>query len=378
MKTPQKDGGRRWRGLLTLAAFGAFALLLPGGGGEESAAPREEAPAAPDGPAFFVESPDTERMGGVSLVAPRAPLDAGALGSMERVGAGWVAILPYAFLLPEDGGIRYDAGRQMWGETPEGIRETARLAEAAGLRVFLKPHVWGRGGWIGDYEAASEEGWLRFEAGYRDYILTMAHLADSLGVGLLAVGTEADRVAIARPGFWRSLIAEVRAIYPGPLTYAANWDEWESIPFWDALDYIGVDAYFPLSAADTPSVESLLQAWIPHVAALRRESLRYGKPILFAEFGYRSIDGTAGRQWELPPERSRSPEGSGRENLRAQTNAYEALFRAVWSEPWFAGGFLWKWYPADEAWRERPNDHFTPQHKPVESVIRRWFGGEAG
>lgn len=316
-----------------------------------------------------------EPMGGVSFVAPGRPIGGEAMDPLARVGAGWIAVIPYAFLLPDDGGLRFDPDRQMWGEGPEGIRETVRLARERGQRVLMKPHVWTRGGWIGDYVADSDEGWERFEEGYRSYLLTFAHLADSLGLEMLAVGTEKDSSARLRPEFWRSLIAEIREIYGGPLTYAANWDRWEEIPFWDDLDYIGVDAYFPLSDADTPEVEELVRGWHPVRESLRRGAERWGKPVLFAEYGYRSIDGAAGRQWELPPERTRGEAPEPEPNMRAQVNAYEALFQAVWNEPWFAGGFLWKWFPDDTRWAGNPNDDYTPQHKPVEAVIRNWYGG---
>lgn len=314
-------------------------------------------------------------IGGISFVAPGRPISGAALDPVGRVASGWIAVVPYAFLLPDDGGLRFDPDRQMWGEGSQGIRETVRLARERGLRVLMKPHVWTRGGWIGDYVADSDEGWESFEEGYRRYLLTFAHLADSLELEMLAVGTEKDSSARLRPEFWRELIAEVREIYGGPLTYAANWDRWEEIPFWDDLDYIGVDAYFPLSDADTPEVEELLRAWRPVRESLRRGSERWGKPVLFAEYGYRSIAGTAGRQWELPPERTRGEATEPEPNMQAQVNAYEALFQAVWDEPWFAGGFLWKWFPDDARWEGRPNDDYTPQHKPVEAVIRSWYGG---
>ena len=45
---------------------------------------------------------------------------------------------------------------------------------------------------------------------------------------------------------WRKLIARVRQHYRGPLTYAANFDQYNTVGFWDALDVVGVNAYFPL------------------------------------------------------------------------------------------------------------------------------------
>ena len=56
-----------------------------------------------------------------------------------------------------------------------------------------------------------------------------------------------------------------RAVYKGKLTYAANWDgEFEEVAFWDALDVIGVQAYFPLTEERVPSVTKLTQAWAPY------------------------------------------------------------------------------------------------------------------
>lgn len=51
-------------------------------------------------------------------------------------------------------------------------------------------------------------------------------------------------------------------------------------------------------------------------------STTYQKPIVFTEFGYRSIDKSAGKQWELPHHRG----FAGALNFQAQTNAYTAIF----------------------------------------------------
>jgi hypothetical protein len=80
------------------------------------------------------------------------------------------------------------------------------------------------------------------------------------------------------------------------VTYAANWDAYERTPFWDDLDLIGVDAYFPLSSDPDVSVGELVEAWEPVVSDLRTFAIRHDRPILFAEFGYRSVEGAAGEQ----------------------------------------------------------------------------------
>lgn len=312
----------------------------------------------------------SEKIGGVSLSAPRNPIPVESLAPIAALGANWIAVIPYAFVNPEDPTVTFNVERQFWGEHAEGVAITIAHARANGLRVLLKPHLWVRGqGWPGEFRPADEAGWETFLSTYRDYILTFARLADSLGVSMLSVGTEVDVVAVERPDYWRGLIAEIREFYDGTLTYAANWDEYQNIEFWDALDLVGVDAYFPLVNDVTPAVDDLLAAWKPWEDELAAVLRRVERPVLFTEYGYRSIDGAAGEHWKLPDNR----EARGiPPNFEAQSAGYAALFQVWWDRPWFAGGFLWKWYPGAPDGPPQSND-FSPQGKPAEAVISKWY-----
>lgn len=315
-----------------------------------------------------------ERIRGVSFSAPRREMAPDALAPAAAAGADWVAVIPYGFVDPADPRVAFDRERQFWGETAGGVAKTIEHARASGLSVLLKPHLWVRGqGWPGEFEPHTDAQWETFLSDYRDYILRFATVADSMDVEMMSVGTEVDLVALARPDYWRGLIAEVREIYGGRLTYAANWDKYRFIEFWDALDLVGVDAYFPLADDATPSVETLIEAWRPWSDELRDVARATGKPILFAEYGYRSLDGAAGRQWELPEGRRARGLPS---NDRAQAMAYEALFRVWWDRPWFAGGFAWKWYAGTPSADWIATD-YSPQGKPAETVMASWYGGDA-
>lgn len=351
---------------MTLAAL----IAIVGGGGW--IAVRTDT-ARPDGPAAapIVRWDTTEKIDGVSFSAPRREMSPAALDPVVDLGAGWIAVIPYAFVDPEDPAVVFDRERQYWGERSEGVAATIEWAQGRGLRVLLKPHLWVRGqGWPGEFEPHGDEAWATFLDGYRDYILRFAAVADSTGAAMFSVGTEVDIVAEKRPDYWRSLIADVRARYDGALTYAVNWDEHADIGFWDALDLIGIDAYFPLLDHSTPVVDDLIAAWEPWVEELEATSARFGRPLLFTEFGYRSIDGAAGRQWELPEGR----EARGLpHNEEAQAAAYEALFRVWWDRPDFAGGFLWEWHSGAPSARWIATD-FTPRGKRAETVVREWYG----
>ena len=49
---------------------------------------------------------------------------------------------------------------------------------------------------------------------------------------------------------WRDIIKETREIFEGQLTYAANFDNYMFVDFWDDLDFMGINAYFPLRNAN--------------------------------------------------------------------------------------------------------------------------------
>ena len=87
-------------------------------------------------------------------------------------------------------------------------------------------------------------------ASYTAFITHYAAMAQRLGVEQFAVGSELASISDDRPG-WLQVIQEVRARYHGTVLYAAEPGEASRVPFWDALDMIGIDAYFPLSAAAT-------------------------------------------------------------------------------------------------------------------------------
>ena len=67
-------------------------------------------------------------------------------------------------------------------------------------------------------------------------------------------------------------------------------------------------------------------------------------------------------------------------DLELQATCYEAMFRTFWHRPWFAGTHIWKWFPEGSIQfggrRERRRERgFTPQGKPAEKVVARWYRG---
>jgi hypothetical protein len=255
-----------------------------------------------------------------------------AIAQMAADGNDHVAVFTQWFVdSPTASGLAPDGGR-----TPSdaSILHAIAVARSVGLQVVVKPQVGTRtGSWVGSLRPADPGA---FWAGYRTMLLHYADLAQRAGASMLVVGTEMAGLSGA-DGHWRALIGEVRRHFAGKLTYAANYDEFDRVRFWDALDYIGIDAYFPLAdaRAPTPGPDVLAGAWkargyLDRIAAV---SARTGKPVLFTELGYRAVRDTAVHPSDWP---ARSPA-----DALAQANAYSAFYRAVAGQPWMAGVYWW-------------------------------------
>ncbi len=310
-----------------------------------------------------------DKLNGISLVASRESVSASHLVPILDVNANAVAVMPYAFmesLTSPD--LKFNVERQWQGERLDGIRETTKLLHSQGLKVMVKPHVWiGNGAFTGNIMMSSEEDWKKFEANYEKYILLYAQMAADENAELLCLGTELYEFANERSGFWEQLIIKVRKIYKGKLTYAENWDKVEKVKFWNQLDFIGVDAYFPLSEGKSPKIEELRISWKPHKTQLRELSNKYDRKVLFTEYGYRNTDYATKQPWD-------SSRNETSLNYDLQSDALMALYQEFWREEWFSGGFLWKWFHNHEQAGGMENNQFTPQNKPALQVVKGFYG----
>jgi hypothetical protein len=317
-------------------------------------------------------APADLRQRGVCFVAgPAAPVDAD-FADLAAHGVTWISQTPFGWQRRADdptfGMITGD--HAYWGERDSGLVVTARMARAHGIRTLLKPHLWLRdrsdGQWVGSIAMKSEADWAAWFARYEEFIVHYARLAEASGMEALCIGTELEGTT-GREADWRRVIAAVRRVYHGPLVYAANWDgEFEHVRFWDALDYIGVQAYFPLSNEPEAAVDELVAGWAAPVARIEAVARREGRRVLITEIGYKAADRATVEPWTWTT--------ADRYNPAEQARAYEAAFRAVWSKPWCAGLYWWKWFPAGHPEAGGRDLYFTPQGKPAAAVIRRGYG----
>jgi hypothetical protein len=308
-------------------------------------------------------------MNGVSFVASRDSITSKHTNPVLKVQSNYVALMPFGFIKklasPQ---ITHNTQRQWFGETKNGLMQYAKRFQQEKVQIMVKPQIWvWRGAFTGNIKMDSEENWKILEDSYRDFILTYAKVAESLNAEILCIGTELEQFVIDRSAYWQKLIQDIRSIYKGKLTYAANWDEFKRVPFWKDLDFIGIDAYFPLSEKKTPTIAEFEFGWKVHKAAILSVQKQFNKPILFTEYGYRSVDFTGKKPWD-------SNRVEGAVNLEAQVNALQAIHNQFWKEEWFAGGFIWKWFHRHEKVGGKKNNRFTPQNKPAEELIRKLYG----
>ncbi len=316
--------------------------------------------------------PTSEKHRGVSWVAGNR-IKPEYLNALVDHHINWIVQTPFGW----QRGLHTPAialattGNILWGETDAGLTLTAKMARQKGIHTLLKPHIWvGGGKFRGDIRMENEEDWQKWFDNYRTWILHYARLAAEYHFEGLCIGTELRSTVREREKDWRGLIRDIRKIYSGKLTYAANWyAEFEEVPFWDMLDFIGIQAYFPLTDQPAPSLDTLVAGWKPHADRIKKLSRQFNKPVIFTEIGYRTTEDAAHEPWTWPQAGQKTPL-----DPTTQARCYEAFFRVFWDQPWFAGAYWWKWFPNHEHAGGVKQAGFTPQNKSAATILTQWYG----
>lgn len=307
------------------------------------------------------------KINGISFVASNKLTTENEIKPVLESNANWVTLMPFAFMKTiNDSAIHFNSKRQWIGERKEGIEKASSVFKEHQIKVMLKPQIWIPNGFTGHIEMKTEEEWRNLEKNYEKFILFYAEIAQSQKIELFCIGTELNTFVKNRAKFWNALIVKVKQVYKGKLTYAENWDTYQSVSFFKKLDYIGIDAYFPLINEQTPSITQLEEKWDSHKTNIKNLSEKLNKPILFTEFGYQSADYTTHEPWDFSKDKT--------VNLQAQSNALQALFNTFWGEKWFAGGFLWKWY--DHSSHNNPkglDTDYSVQNKPAFDIVKNEY-----
>jgi hypothetical protein len=252
--------------------------------------------------------------------------------------------------------------------TDDDLLHALQTARELGLKVMLKPHLdlnSDDAHWRGDIGDGfeSEAQWSAWFDAYETMIVRYAALAEDQRLEQFCVGTELAGTS-GREAEWRAVVDAVRDVYSGELVYASNHGEENSIAWWGALDYIGVDAYYALTSSNDPTLDDLLAAWRMRLNRFQALSQRFDKPIVITEIGYRSVDGANREPWAWGTK--------GEVDLHEQAICYRAALESFWAQPWLAGIYWWNWDTDPEQGGEQ-DIGFTPHGKPAEEILQVYY-----
>ncbi len=323
-----------------------------------------------------------------------------AMAQIAATGANTVTLIPNFFQdnkFSSTTGLRLGDPNNPWddeSDTFERVVQTIQQAKALGLNVVLKPHLETNDRvWRAELAPTDATAW--FDS-YEAMMVQYAQAAQTGGAEMICVGTEMDSMIdptkVCSDGKtytekWGEIIDAVRAVYSGKITYAATYWTVNKVGFWDKVDYIGVDAYYPLSTVDDPTVDQMVDAWVkPHFNPWIRDTLlggksivdyykalsaQYDKQVIFTEVGFRSMQGA-----------NKDPGvfgSGGTVDLQEQVDAYTALFRVMenYGGQWLAGSFMWSYYsfehpmaPPSEGGAGVSWTDYTTQDKPANITIK--------
>ena len=305
---------------------------------------------------------------GITMICGPDSLTNNPYSEIANLGANWACIVPYRNCSFWNYEIADADIFGWWGLSLIGIEENIKFAQQAGLKILLKPQLYLENSWPGIIDFKTDLEWKDWERQYTHFIHTFLDLAIQYDIEMFCIGAELKQSILKRKSFWSNLISDIRKKYNGKIIYSANWDAYENVSFWDKLDYIGISSYFPLSENKNADVNTLTKKWKPIVRKLQRYANKKGKQILFTEYGYLSVDKSAFRHWEHEERIC-----DLNINELAQANALKALYSSWMPQDFWAGGFLWKWYPNKKGHQGYLERDYTPQGKLAQHIIKNWF-----
>jgi len=288
-----------------------------------------------------------------------------SLQQLDIIGSNAIAIVPYSYMRDPEKPTYIPIIQSTGGENDQAVLFSHYEAKKMGMSTMLKPQIWVGRSWPGDIKMNSKKDWDTFFENYYRWTRHYAMLAEINGLDSYCIGVEFAKATLAKEEEWRKLIKKLRGIYSGQLTYAANWgEEFENLTFWDELDFIGLNCYYPLSKGDNPSKRELAKAFDKVMHKIEIVCKKYKKQLVFTEIGFRSVE----RPWKNP----HAKEDGRAFNDAHQKMCYEVVLESIKNKKWCNGILWWKW-PSYMTYRGKNNKGFSPNAKQTEDIVEKYF-----
>jgi len=219
--------------------------------------------------------------------------------------------------------------------------------------------------------STSHGNWHTWHKVWQLYMVQFAALAQKVNADMLGIGLEINKAqSPTHDAAWRDLIAAVRKVYKGSLTYGADKGTEVQVTWWDALDVIAIDGYYSLSKLAVPAAQRstvFAKAWEKLEGGLRALHNKYHKPIMFSEIAYRSANASE-------EEPSRYMGVYVVEDQGDQADLIDSLFGALCVQDYFSGIFWMS--PGYDFDLSNPHEGsptgFDFANKPGEQVVKQW------
>jgi len=350
-------------------------------------------------------------------------------------GANWVSIIPTCYqetnqsTIISCNAIVNDVGGNGYTPYDSDVVTAITKAHAAGLKVMLKPQIDVSSGYRGNIgfgttasNANAETQWTTWFNSYKTNVIgRYGPIAQTNNVEAFIIGTElvdtntdpscdASKATLLvgggsaqRGANWQAVVTYLRTLYTHKdktgheltkITYAANWGTYDcaevkSVNWWGSLDYIGVDAYYPVINAPSgtvdplisPTVADLIAGWTdvnapanvgngiaPTTSLGQISAANSNKKVLLTEVGYQSQRGTTQQPYGIFTLPDPPP------YFAEQANAFEATFQALAGQPWLAGMFWWGAFITDPPFDPSTDNNYPFYGKPAEGVLRNYYG----
>lgn len=274
-----------------------------------------------------------------------------------RTGADFIILVPNGIQgTPQSEHISYTTEATL---SDEELTAMIDYAHKIGLRVALKPTANCKNGtWRAhinffDKDVHCEPKWSNWFASYTDFQLHFAKLAEKTGCEMFIAGCEMV-MSERRSDEWRKLIADIKTVYSGPVSYNTDKYQEDNVSWWDCVDVISSSGYYPL------------KDWEQELDRIETVVKKFDKPFFFAECGCMSTEGSSKvpNDWSV----------RGEVSLQEQADWYTAMFTACQKRDWVEGFCLWDW-----AWKQYPeckaDSHggYDIYLKPAEKIVKEYY-----